>query len=250
MTPVSSHRLLILTGPSCAGKTPLLTALRRFHPGLLKNARHVILYNDREPRPGETDGVDYHFRPTDRIEALREDDRYLVMKVRSDTQAIDLVELREQLAAGAVVYEGNPDVARLLLTHDQFANIPRLSIFIAPLSMEEIRSLAGDPDVDLPDVVADVMRRKLTRRTLAQQGDLTQADRTDIETRCHAAWQELKLAPLCDHVVPNHDGEDSEHWHAFPQPLGDARLALESVAALLRDDPPPRAENWPDDLLP
>jgi guanylate kinase len=75
-----SGRLIILAGPSCMGKTPLARALGRFYPGLYGQLQPIVLYNSRAPRPGETDGVDYHFRTTHQVEALREDDGYVARR--------------------------------------------------------------------------------------------------------------------------------------------------------------------------
>jgi guanylate kinase len=54
-------RLVILSGPSCAGKSPLRTALAKFHPDVWERLQKLVLFNSRAPRPGEHDGVDYHW---------------------------------------------------------------------------------------------------------------------------------------------------------------------------------------------
>lgn len=50
-------RLFVITAPSGAGKTSLIEALMREDPSL----RLSISYTTRPPRPGEKNGVDYHF---------------------------------------------------------------------------------------------------------------------------------------------------------------------------------------------
>ena len=50
-------RLFVITAPSGAGKTSLIDALVRADPSL----KLSISYTTRAPRPGEKDGVDYHF---------------------------------------------------------------------------------------------------------------------------------------------------------------------------------------------
>lgn len=50
-------RLFVLTAPSGAGKTSLIDALVRDDPSL----KLSISYTTRPTRPGEKDGVDYHF---------------------------------------------------------------------------------------------------------------------------------------------------------------------------------------------
>jgi len=245
-----ARRLVVLSGPSCVGKTPLAKALDRFYPELSRRLQPIVLHNSRAPRPGEADGLDYHFRSRHDIEALRaEPDRYVVMDVRGDLQALDLEEIDALLRRGDAFFEGNPFIGRTLLTHGRLRDIPRLSMFVAPLGRAEIQHLKAQRAVSLPDVVADVMRRKLLRRTTKQKGQLSLADLQTIERRCGSAWAELGIAPLFDHVIPNHDGEDSEHWDAFPVPVGDARQTLLAVAALLEGQLPEGVERWTADLV-
>ena len=248
----NTGRLVILSGPSCVGKSPLDKALGRFYPELRRRLQPLVLYNSRDPRPGEMDGVDYHFRTRAQVEALRqEEERYVVLDVRGDLQALDLEDLAARLAQGDVFFEGNPFVGRTLLTHPRLGGIERIAAFMAPLSKEEIEYLK-DPEqnASLPDLVTDVMRRKLLRRTRKQKGELSLKDLENIEKRAGSAYHELKEACRFACVIPNHDGEDSENWDAFYFPLGDARKALLAFAALLEGRNPVGSEKWDEDLIP
>jgi guanylate kinase len=109
---------------------------------------------------------------------------------------------------------------------------------------------AAKPGVSLPDLVTDVMRRKLLRRTRKQQGELSLRDLENIEKRASSAYTELKQAHRFQYVLPNHDGEDSENWDAFYYPLGDARAALDAFVSLLKNEKPPLVESWEEKLLP
>ena len=246
-----SGRLVILAGPSCVGKSPLAAALARFHPALWSTLRKIVLFNSRTPRPGERDGIDYHFRTRSQIEALRSESRYAVLDVRGDLQALDVDNLQDMLGQTDALFEGNPFVGRLLHTHPRLAGLDRLSIFISPLSKEEITYLRSpERNVSLQDFVTDVMRRKLLRRTRRQKGELSRPDLENIETRARSAYRELQQAHEFSCVIPNHDGEDSDNWDAFHYPIGDARKSLEAVAALLEGVAfPPNVETWKDDLL-
>jgi guanylate kinase len=251
MTDERKGRLVILSGPSCVGKSPLAKALARFYPELRKTLHPLVLYNSRDPRPGEVDGVDYHFRSREHIENLRAKDHFVVLDVRGDLQALDLQELSASLAKGDVFFEGNAFVGRALQTSRALADVNRLTVFMSPLSRDEILFLkTAEPGVSLSDYIADVMRRKLLRRTRRQKGELALGDLENIEKRAASAYRELQEAHHFQYVIANHDGEDSENWDAFYYPLGDARLALLAFASLLAGNTPAEVKQWEEDLIP
>jgi len=174
-----------------------------------------------------------------------------VLEVRGDLHAVDIEALTALLERGDAFFEGNPSVGRMLQTPPLLANIEHLSIFLSPLGKDEIAYLtAPERHIDLPEFVTDVMRRKLLRRGRRQKGELSLADLENVETRARSAYRELQEAWHFQYVIPNHDGEDSEHWDAFYYTIGDARKALEAVAALLDGGSPPSVERWEQDLLP
>jgi len=250
MTASGPGRLVILSGPSCVGKSPLDRALARFYPERHQHLQKLVLYNSRAPRPGEKDGVDYHFRSRSQIEAMRAETKFAVLDVRGDLQALDLPELTALLQRGDAFFEGNPFVGRLLQTHPSLARVQRLSVFLAPLSKEEMLFLK-DParGLSLPDLVTDVMRRKLLRRTRRQKGELSLKDLENIERRAGSAFRELQEAVHFEWVIPNHDGEDSDNWDAFYHPLGDARRSLLAFVDLLEGRISPCAEKWDAGLV-
>ena len=82
----------------------------------------------------------------------------------------ELIEqLRADIDEGDVFFEGNPFVGEVLQTHPELEDINRLSVFMSPLSREEILFLLSQPSLCLPDLVTDVMRRKLLKRTRVQR---------------------------------------------------------------------------------
>jgi guanylate kinase len=128
MSAEGTGRLVILSGPSCVGKSPLAKALGRFHPDLSAKLHPIVLSNSRSPRPGERDGKDYHFRSRAQIETLRDRERYVVMDVRGDLQALDLEDLATLLQRGDAFFEGNPFIGRTLQTHPKLQDVNRLSM--------------------------------------------------------------------------------------------------------------------------
>jgi len=66
-------RLFVITAPSGAGKTSLIDALMREDPSL----KLSISYTTRPPRPGEKNGVDYHFVDDATFLGMRERGEFL-----------------------------------------------------------------------------------------------------------------------------------------------------------------------------
>jgi guanylate kinase len=212
--------------------------------------KKVVLYDSRAPRPGEVDGVDFHFRTREYIEQLRNKDNFLVTDVRGDLQALDLNYLRETIAAGNAFFEGNPVIGMELTGLAQREKIACLNVFLSPLSGAEIEDIRGRRDINFEMMLTDMMRRKLLRRTKKQKGTMLPADIENIEVRAGSAYKEMKEAWRYDFVIPNHDGEDSENWDAFGYPVGDARAALLCFAEILTGGNPAYARKWAEGLLP
>ncbi len=245
-------KLVVLAGPSCIGKGPLFSALKRIYPELARPLKQMVLYNDRAVRPGEQDGVDYHFRPRGEIEALRERPGHIVVDVRGDLQALEIDSIQRIMDEGFnAFFEGNPFVPAGLREAGLFERFETLSVFLSPLSREEILYLsAPERRVDLASFVTDVQRRKLLHRTKRQKVNLSLRDLENIEKRAASAIVEMREAPKFDHVIPLHDAEGNDNWDAFYYPIGSARKALEAFAALLQGQAPSGVERWEDGLLP
>ena len=245
-------RFVILSGPSCVGKGPLYSALRKFYPDLAGRLKQLVLYNSRDPRPGEQEGVDYYFRSRAKIEELAKKSGFTSAIVRGDLQAIEAASIQAILDQGKdAFFEGNPFIPAKLRELSELQEIQTLRVFLSPLSQDEILFLK-DPQqrTNLEKLLPDIMRRKLLRRTKRQKINLSLKDLENIEKRVASAIVELREGWKFDYVIPNHDGEDSEHWDAFYYPIGDARKALLAFAALLQGEILPGVEKWEKDLIP
>ena len=245
-------RFVVLSGPSCVGKGPLYSALRKFYPDLAGRLKQLVLYNSRDPRPGEQEGVDYYFRSRAKIEELAKKSGFTSAIVRGDLQAIEAASIQAILDQGHdAFFEGNPFIPAKLSELSELQEIQTLRVFLSPLSQDEILFLK-DPQqrTNLEKLLPDIMRRKLLRRTKRQKINLALKDLENIEKRVASAIVELREGWKFDYVIPNHDGEDSEHWEAFYYPIGDARKALLAFAALLQGEILPGVEKWEKDLIP
>jgi guanylate kinase len=243
-------RFIVLSGPSCIGKGPLHKALQKFYPDLASRLNHLVSYDSRAPRPGEREGVDFYFRTREVIESLRSSKDHLVIEYRGDMLAVDFRQIKDRIREGDVFFEGNPVVGKALLNFCTEEGIEPLSVFLSPLSMDEIQYLKSpERNIIIEDFVTDVMRRKLLRRTQRQKTIPSAKDLENIEIRASCAFSEMKLAYHFDYVIPNHDGEDSENWDASYYPIGDARKTLLCFAAILSGRSHSYCEKWSQDLL-
>lgn len=245
-------RLVLLSGPSCVGKGPLFAALQRHHPELADRLNPIVLYNDRVPRLGEADGVDYHFRPRAEIEALGRKESHVAVYVRGDLQALEIASIQRAMDAGFdAFFEGNPFVPAKLRDAGVLERFNTLSVFLAPLSRDEIIFLAApERRVDLATFVTDVQRRKLLHRTRREKGTLSLRDLENIEKRAASAIVEMREAWKFDHVIALHDGEGNDNWDAFYYPIGSARAALTAFVALLQGETPAGIERWGAGFVP
>jgi guanylate kinase len=144
-------KLFVITAPSGAGKTSLIDALMHADPSL----KLSISYTTRAPRPGEEDGVDYHFV---------DDAAFLAMQGRGEFLESAEVHGYRYGTSKKVITEALKRGEDLILEIDwqgaqQVRRIYRdcVGIFILPPSVEELerrmRSRGQDSDV--------VIRRRL-----------------------------------------------------------------------------------------
>jgi guanylate kinase len=66
-------RLTVLSGPSGVGKGTVMAAVRRRHPEVWVS----VSYTTRAPRPGETEGVQYHFARPEEFDRMVLDGEFL-----------------------------------------------------------------------------------------------------------------------------------------------------------------------------
>jgi guanylate kinase len=144
-------RLFVITAPSGAGKTSLIEALLKADPSLTES----ISYTTRAPRPGEKDGVNYHFI---------DDAQFLEMKARGEFLESAEVHGYRYGTSKKVITDALARGEDLILEIDwQGAQQVRavypdcVGIFILPPSIEELerRMRARGQDADA------VIRRRL-----------------------------------------------------------------------------------------
>ena len=161
--------VLVITGPSGVGKGTLIRLLLDRFPDIALS----ISATTRRPRPGEEDGVDYHFLTAEQFQERIDRDaflewaeyagnRYGTLRSELERDAHPLV-LEIEVQGARQVRERVPDAT---------------SVFIAPPSEEALRTRLVGRGSDDPD---------------------------QIERRLEVAREELAARDEFDHVVVNDD---------------------------------------------
>jgi guanylate kinase len=147
--------LLLISAPSGAGKTTLGDGLLRQNPTL----RRVITCTTRAPRPGEVDGVDYHFLSREDFAARIEAGEFLEhATVYGRSYGTLSQSVRNLLAQGmdallTIDVQGAESVRRLAAL-DETLGAALVTLFLCPASRPElVRRLAGR-GTETPEILA------------------------------------------------------------------------------------------------
>lgn len=232
---IVKKRLIILSGPSCVGKSPLMKALRRVYPELL--FAMPIFHTSRPPRSIEQEGIDYYFHSEEDIRAYPKD-RFIVARTRTVWQGIDLGETERLFSRhNLIITEVYPTLGTLFLEHPRVqrmsAEFEVLTVFISPATEEEIQAVQTRMGFATPnDATASIMLPKHIARMQQQGKLLTPEVMADLHIRAAKAYEEIQMGRSYTHLIINHDGEDSNNWRYTP-PIGEAGTTLKRFVEIL-----------------
>ncbi len=133
--------MFVISSPSGAGKTTLCRRLISEVPGVELS----VSATTRSPRPGESDGVDYHFRSVEQFERMIDEDEFLEWaKVFKNFSGTPRSEVEARLVAGTdVVFDVDWQGARALKT---IRPGDVCSVFILPPGLAQLKKrLEGRP---------------------------------------------------------------------------------------------------------
>jgi guanylate kinase len=149
---VQNAKVFVITGPSGVGKGTLIGGLRERVPELALS----VSATTRAPRPGERNGVDYHFLTPDDFEARVAAGDFVEHAAYSGNRYGTLrSELERHLAGGVpVVLEIEVQGARQI----RQAMPDAVAVFIAPPSDEALRARLVGRGTDPPEQVDERMR--------------------------------------------------------------------------------------------
>jgi guanylate kinase len=151
----SAPFLLLISAPSGAGKTTVSQGLMNAHPRIGR----IITCTSRAPRPGEVDGVDYHFFSRAEFEARIAAGQFLeYADVYGDWKGILKESVRAHWASGkdallSVDVQGAETVRRVMAADPALAG-RLVTVFITPASREELESRLRGRDADAPQAIA------------------------------------------------------------------------------------------------
>jgi guanylate kinase len=191
--------LVVLTGPSGAGKDAVLDVLasrgHRFH--------RVVTATTRAPRENERDGIDYFFLSDAAFDELIASDGLLEWAhVYGHRSGVPKQQVLDRLAEGLDVYvrtdvQGADSIKRLMPD--------AVRVFIAPASLEE-----------------------LEERIRARGSD----DEERVARRLAAARTEMARRDDFEHVIVNEPGRLEETADRLEQILEEARAARAAASNL------------------
>ena len=179
---VARGRVLVLSGPSAVGKSTVVRRLREQVPDL----HFSVSATTRAPRPGEVDGIDYHFVSAERFQQFIDDGELLEWAEihgglhRSGTLSEPVIRaaatghpvlIEVDLAGARAVKKVVPDA---------------ITVFLAPPSWAALEQRLTDRGTE----TAEVMARRLAtaEAELAAQGEF---DVVVVNSQLDTACSEL-----------------------------------------------------------
>ena len=155
--------LVVLAGTSGAGKGTLGRRLREQDPSL----RWSVSWTSRAPRPGERDGVDYHFVSREAFERLRDDGGFLEsFEVYGDLKGTPRQYVVDSLAEGHDVLV-EIDVNGALAVREQIPEA--MLVFVCAPSREEQRRRLETRAADDPDAIERRLARAGAEEAVARE---------------------------------------------------------------------------------
>jgi guanylate kinase len=155
-TNTSSGTLYIVSAPSGAGKTSLIKALLEAQPQIRVSVSHTT----RSMRPGEVDGVNYHFVQREQFIEMLEQDEFLEhAEVFSNLYGTSQQRIEATLKQGfdlilEIDWQGAQQVRRLMPLAK--------SIFILPPTPEALRQRLTNRGQDSEAIIDERMREAVS----------------------------------------------------------------------------------------
>lgn len=145
--------LLVVSGPSGAGKTTLCREIRAVVPGL----RPSVSYTTRRPRPGEENGREYFFVDAPTFRRMVEEDEFAEWAVVYGNQYGTPRKAMADMIARGIDVLLEIDVQGAMQIKARFPEA--VNVYVLPPSIAELRRRLEGRAGDAPDEIARRLRR-------------------------------------------------------------------------------------------
>ena len=181
--------LFIVSSPSGAGKTTLCNRLREEFP----NIGFSVSYTTRQPRPGETDGVEYHFVTRERFQQMAAADEFAeYAMVHGNMYGTAATQVSAALGEGRdILFDIDFQGGRQL--RQRFPGEVVL-VFILPPSLRELEQRLRRRATDADEVIAQ--RLKVARSELAHYDEYDYLIVNDELAKAYDALRAVYVAAL------------------------------------------------------
>ncbi|GMM68563.1 guanylate kinase [Alteromonas sp. MTD1] len=203
--------LFILAAPSGAGKSSLIKALMEKYEGNSTTPMQVsVSHTTRAPRPGEEDGVHYHFVSREQFEALIEQGVFFeYAEVFGNYYGTSRVTIEQTLHRGIDVFldidwQGARQVKKLMPD--------TCGIFILPPSLNVLEQRLNNRGQDSEEVIAGRMSQAVSEMSHFNEFDhvivnddfataLSELEAVVTAQRLRTVKQEMRHQPLLDELL-------------------------------------------------
>lgn len=203
--------LFILAAPSGAGKSSLIKALMEKYEGNSTTPMQVsVSHTTRAPRPGEEDGVHYHFVSREQFEALIEQGVFFeYAEVFGNYYGTSRVTIEQTLHRGIDVFldidwQGARQVKKLMPD--------TCGIFILPPSLNVLEQRLNNRGQDSEEVIAGRMSQAVSEMSHFNEFDhvivnddfataLSELEAVVTAQRLRTVKQEMRHQPILDELL-------------------------------------------------
>lgn len=181
---MTKGHLFIISGPSGVGKTAVFERLRKRMPALGR----VVTYTTREPRPGEKNGVHYHFVTQSHFKEMIEEHAFLEWAV----------------------------------VHTQLYGTPKqdtLDLLATGKNAVIVIDVQGAATVkkQMPDAILVFIEPDDVKHLLKHLKSRCEMNQAEMDIRLENAKKELARRDLYDFIVINREGHIDETAHEVGQ---------------------------------
>ena len=180
-------KLTVIAGPTAVGKGTVVRRILEIDPAVQLS----VSVTTREPRPGEIDGVHYHFVSVEQFDQMIRDDELLEYAVvhKSHKYGTPRKPVEDAIAKNQqIILEIDLQGARQVKTAMPDANL----IFIAPPSWEELGRRLAERGTETNEQIA--VRLDTAKAEMAAQGEFDHVVINEDVAKCAHEVLELMQA--------------------------------------------------------